>query len=307
MTLNFLSTQNDYVNFGNSAEINNLNDVGTFAGWFYRTSAAGDSAYFYKLNSAYTNGISMKAPGVNGLGLRLDVPMTGTSLRIQTNSSVVTLNAWNFVCATWDTSSPTATDQKLFVGTLTSPVSEISSYNFQIAGSGSVNNADSDGLGIGNIPSNPASFARFVGNIGWVGFWSTQLTQGQLRKIQYKPTASANCVLSCWFGKNGSGTQTDLSGEGNHGTITGATVSSRGLPLINPFFFEDSDYFGRPGVLGHPISAPHVPLPFMEQSNNIIVPTSSSSIKTIKGLTRASVKTINDLAIASVKTVNGLT
>lgn len=256
MSLTFTASTN-VVNFGSSASVDALGTAGTFVGWYYPTSLAGDRAYFYKMTSGYA-GFGFSPPSANPNGLRMTLDRATTLLRIQDNDSVVTSSAWNFVAATWNTAGLNA-DQKLFVGSLTSVVSEVASYNFQQVGSGTPTSVTSEDLGVGNVPSNPAAFAAWVGDIAFVAFWSTQLSLAQIRAQQFSPHVTANCVLFCWLGFNGTGTQPDWSGNGNNGTVTGTTASNTNVP-VSPLVVNASGFRGLPGTSGHPVTAPGVPL-----------------------------------------------
>lgn len=262
MSLTFTASTN-IVNFGSAASIDGLGTAGTYIGWVYPTALAGDRAYFYKLNGSYA-GIGLKPPGANGQGLRFDLARATAALRIQDNDSVVSLNAWNFVACTWDTAGSNA-DQKLFVGGLTSRVAEVASYNFQTVGSGTVTSVAGEDLAVGNINGGlAATWAAWVGDIAFVAFWDTQLTLAQIAAQQFSPHVTANCVLFCWLGFNGTGTQPDWSGSGNNGAVTGTSASGNNVP-ISPLVVNNKGFRGLPGVSGHPASGPGVPLG-MQQS-----------------------------------------
>lgn len=256
MSLRFTASTN-LVNFGSGASLDGLDNGGTWLGWYYPTALAGDRTYFYKTNSSYV-GMGFKPPGANTAGLRFDQSRATTDLRIQTLDTVVTLNAWNFVAAVWDPSATDA-DQFLYVGSLSALATEVSTYSHRTVGSGSVSSTASDSLSIGNVVANAQAFLGWVGDVAWVGAWNTQLSLGQIRALQFRPVATSGCVLSCWLGFNGTSTQPDWSGNGNAGSVTGATAPGTNVPLPRPNQFY-AGLRGDPGVSLHPTTAPHVPL-----------------------------------------------
>jgi hypothetical protein len=139
-------------------------------------------------------------------------------------ASTLTTNTWSFVCAGFDgTLAP-----KLYHGTLTTPVAEVS-YNGTPTAPSGTNGDDSAGpLVVGHRPG--LANSNVLGRIAWVGVWNETLTLGQLRAQQFRPRKTATSKLFVHYGYNGTGTQTDWSGLKHHGTLTGGAIGAH-VPL----------------------------------------------------------------------------
>ena len=72
----------------------------------------------------------------------------------------------------------------------------------------------------------------FIGRIAVTLLWNRALTLGELIDQQYNPHATSGCVGYWWL--HGTGTQPDLSGNANTGTVTGCAVADH-VPLRPPF------------------------------------------------------------------------
>lgn len=96
-----------------------------------------------------------------------------------------------------------------------------------------------------------------------------------------------------------------------HGTATGGTyntVATSTLQIGKRFADTGSDFRGyieELGVWSKALTSDEI-TDLYNSGSGLAYPFSTTSIKTINGLSLASVKTVNGLAIASVKTVNGL-
>lgn len=83
---------------------------------------------------------------------------------------------------------------------------------------------------IGNDPSDSLRF--FNGRIAYVHFYNRTVTEAELTTIMYKPGSISDGLYGYWplWGVNSP--EIDLSGNGNTGTVTGATESSDGPPVF---------------------------------------------------------------------------
>ena len=59
---------------------------------------------------------------------------------------------------------------------------------------------------------------------------NTDLALAEIQRQQFRPHPLASTLVFCMLGYAGTGTQPDWSGNGNNGTVTGATVADH-VPL----------------------------------------------------------------------------
>lgn len=151
--------------------------------------------------------------------LQFGVPITpsGTANAVS-NTGLVTANEWNFAAVKYDSSD--SQDVRLYHGDLSTLVTEVT-YASNVDGTIQSDNASAFIIGrdvAGSLP--------FTGDIASIlVFPNTALTLGQIRTLQYRPHSIAGIELFVHYGFNGSGSQIDRSGQGNNGTVTGATVA----------------------------------------------------------------------------------
>jgi hypothetical protein len=156
--------------------------------------------------------------------------------QVNTNANELVLNTWNFVAVTWDAVNTVDTDQKVYVGNLTTPAAEVGSYAVQQSGSGShTSNAGTDFI-IGNKSNNNAPTNARIANLR---MWNRILTAGEiLTQQKNRGPIGIGSALNMELGWNGTGTQPDWSGNGNNGTVSGMTVADH-VPLGPRFGFDD--------------------------------------------------------------------
>ena len=131
-------------------------------------------------------------------------------------------NKWVFVAGQTDIT--TAGNNRMFAGDLTTVAVEATSYVTQSVGVLGAGGNNSGTIAV--IGNNSNANVSFVGSIAWVGVWNRILTTQEIQDQQYSPHLTSGCVLFTNLGYNGSATTApDLSGNGNTGTVTGATFS----------------------------------------------------------------------------------
>jgi hypothetical protein len=227
MALSFSATANQFVNFGSATSLDNLT-AGTIVAWFRCTSTAAEN----QMLSVKGNG----APGyqnfvVNGftpgtLRLALDIGRATTGLQIVSGADAVVLNQWTFAAVVWDMAGSN-TDQRLYVGSRTARVAEVASYAFQIVGSGAISDNAGGNYVLGNFAGDQ-DWSRYVGQMALSAIWNRALTLAEIERQQFRPHVTTGCVG--FWDLHGTGTQYDQSGNGNHGTVTGATAADH-VPL----------------------------------------------------------------------------
>ena len=139
----------------------------------------------------------------------------------QANMSTFGENKWCFIGCSYNTAGANG-DQHLYHGDLITGVAEAAAYTTQTVGSGSVNSNAAANLVLGNIN---AANRGWPGRIALAMIFNRQLSLGEINNQQFNPHVDSGCVLYIHFGRNSTGTQFDYSGNGNHGTVTGATVA----------------------------------------------------------------------------------
>lgn len=157
----------------------------------------------------------------NGDPTKLRLNFTGTvSLLYRSVTQTIIPNKWLYLATTIDTSLGTGLKIAFFVGGLNqiagsvpldasptegSGYNSMASYNFQIGVAGAADGADS-------VIAMTAVFNRVLGI-------------PEIVSLQFNPFSNKGVLLTL-PGDNNTGTQWDLSGNGNNGTVTGATQES---------------------------------------------------------------------------------
>jgi hypothetical protein len=222
MARTFSAAANQFVNCGSGSSLDDLTR-GTVLAWFRCTSSVAENQM-----------ISVKgtgAPGfrnfvVNGFAptsmkLALDIGRATTGLQTVSAGAAVTLNQWTCGAGVWDMAATDA-DQRLYLGTLTARLAEVSSYAIQQVGSGAISTDAAGNYVMGNF-AGTEDWSRFVGDIAMQAIWNRPLSLAELVDQQAAPWPSPGCV-GFWV-LDGPGIQIDQSPYGNHGTVTGATFS----------------------------------------------------------------------------------
>ena len=202
--------------------------------WVYPTTLTTSRGIFGSRSpsSAAASVRQLRLSGTGGnIELRVSRATTATSY-ISSNTPLATLNKWYCVLATFDsTASPTG---KLYVGDLVTAMAEVT-YGTSTAGSGAVTAEASQAHTWGNrFNSTPYAHA-FQGSIACGQYHNRVLSLGEGLNLQWHPRMIAGVTAFHLLGRNGTGTQPDLSGNARNGTVTGATASN-GPPLGWPFF-----------------------------------------------------------------------
>lgn len=177
-------------------------------------------------------------------------------LRATTNAHIDITDAnlfpdtgWTFLAHTYSEGNGC----KIYRGNLTTVPAEVS-YVTQTVGVGNTT-ANSGDLWVGNRSA--AGALSVDHNIAVFMLFNTELTLGDIRRQWMWPHMDTGCIVFQHLGFNGTGTQTDWSGAGNSGAVTGATVGDH-VPLM-PFTMPTTI---RPYVPGAVIAS-RIPSQFM--------------------------------------------
>lgn len=225
MSLNFVSTNR--VDVGAGTSLDNVT-AGTCLVWAKTTNVGGSNQILYRKGAAVGDIYRFSFTGTT---LSAVVTRATTNLEaaaLHANCNGLAANTWVCFCATWNTAGVNG-DQKLFTGTLTSLLAEPSAYSTQAVGSGTAGNNAADSMFIG---STSTGSQPWLGDIAVFQYVNRQMTLGEARAWQFRPSWVSGTVGMWVLGWNGTTNVPDLSGNANTGTITGATVSAH-VPLGN--------------------------------------------------------------------------
>jgi hypothetical protein len=229
MALVFGALTTDKVDCGSAASLDDIPSAAfTVYAWVYRTANGANQHIFSKDNS-FPSGWSLTANNVSGTDGELRfVVFRNTSTATDwadaiSVSGTIPLNTWTFVAGRYD---PATTPQmKLYAGGLTTPVAEVASYFRQQDGTGSFLSDAAANLYVGNLQR--STTLPFLGRIQRGGLIPGALALGDLQILQYGTLVQAAAFApKLLFDFQATGTQLDFSGNGNTGTITGATTGS---------------------------------------------------------------------------------
>lgn len=215
--------------------LSNIN-TGWVAGWFYPTSDADRMYWFGSSASAAGSGNDLQ---IQQRGDQAGDPIQGFCGRATTylqaaapaaNFAAWGLNKWLFMVFVFDVTGAD-TDQKLYLGDLTTPPAEPSAYTTQTAGAGTTDRVGTADFYVGN---GLTTSREFKGDIdSFFGFDRLPTSAAEIARLWHETRhgllhgllADANCRLAVRYGLVGTGTQPDLSGSGSNGVVTGATRS----------------------------------------------------------------------------------
>lgn len=213
----------DKVSVAAASSINGLTTC-TLVVWVYPTTLTNQIRIFQKgLNPSH------KIIFLNGTGGNVEIDFgRGTSgagnvgVYISNNTPMSSVNKWYFVAGVWDAGGGAGNIMHLYIGDLTTAPTEVT-YGTKTDGVGSSPSDSSNNLIIGNHES---SSLGWQGRIAPVLFWNRTLSLAEIRAQWARRCITSGCVLYHELGWNGTGTQMDWSGNGNSGTVTGATVGA---------------------------------------------------------------------------------
>lgn len=249
MALLFSDASTDRVDIGSNASLDNL-ATGTMIAWCFPVTPGGADVISGKAPAGFGAYREFAIASAN-LRLSFILNRATTDLNAFSGNNVITAGQWNYYGCVWDVGGANG-DQKLFVGDLTTIVAEIGSYTIQTVGAGAQSDDSGSSQGIGNYVEEAGSNFSFEGDIAFFAIWNRVLTLGELRAQQFRPHVTNGCVGFYHLGFNGTGTQADWSGNGNSGSVTGATTSDH-VPLGPPFGFSDVNPY-EVAVVGNPLN-----------------------------------------------------
>ncbi len=220
---------NTYVSCGSAAGLDNI-AAGTVLVWARPTDVANE--YRVLISKGWDQGTSaqlgwdLHTRSADGTQLRFTVGRA-TSIQGVNSTPVMSANTWGCAAATWDITNG---GPKIYYGTLTATLADVSASPAN--GSGAQNDDSGRNVIVGAQDDGSLGYVAtaYYGSIAVAMVWNRVLSLAELRAQQFYPHPTAGCVLFTHLGYNGTGTQVDLSGNGNNGTVSGATVADH-VPL----------------------------------------------------------------------------
>ena len=239
------SAANQYVDCGSASALDDWT-AATFAAWCRATSLAGDGV-IRRIGAKHepigNNGKDLTHAWHSGLAipqdcLRIRVNRATTVAQAQSVANVVVANEWMFAVGTYDESD----GPRLFKGTLTTLAAEVSyDTGYPVVGSGATTSEAGGFLAWGNRGSSPSALAGFVGDLSYALYLNRRLTLAEIRDLQYRLLFHrfTEAKAAYHFGLHaGTGSQPDISGGGNTGTVVGSATLADHVPLGPPFAFS---------------------------------------------------------------------
>ena len=207
------------VNVTQNATIDSL-DPFTYCTWIYPTTITDQRYIIGKLNTSNGRHLDLHINGAAGDILAV-VDRTTPVVYTATGNPLATTNKWYFACVTFNSAGAAGSLMHLYVGDLETLAVDVSV--FASDGSGAYISDANGPLIIGN---NRTNLSSFQGRIATSQYVAAELTLGQIRALQFRPRSIEGTRLLTRLGANGTSTQADLSGKGNAGTVTGATLGA---------------------------------------------------------------------------------
>jgi len=242
MSLTFGGAVDHRVNLGSASMLDNIADF-TYVMWFYPTTLGVGGGLITKGVSGSANRQSMeRRNSVQANALFAIVDWTGAQdVTSESTANMIVADTWQCVAMTYDSAG---TIIRLYYGTLIASMAEVS-YSLQgTTPSGSRGDNAANDMFIGcNGSGTSGSLPQ---RIGAVEILNRILTVGELQSWQFDPRNLAGSLGFYRLGDNGTGTQPDLSGNSNAGTVTGATQSDN--PPLRRWRRAGALYPSRPAV-----------------------------------------------------------
>jgi hypothetical protein len=216
----------DYLNCGSPALFDNVTRLSVVAwikpagygenghGWVFSKTPAG----------GLTSGPAFATQGGEAKNLEFTQgwsKSTGKFAWWQTPVNSIALNVWQAVAVTYEGNS-TANDPRFYVDGVLQTTAETRGP------AGSRNSDAANTLYLGNRGNTDRTFN---GKLAHVHFYNRALTATEIAQLKQSPGSITNGLIAYWP-LSGSGSQElDLSGNGNHCAVSGATASADGPPL----------------------------------------------------------------------------
>jgi hypothetical protein len=213
------SGSTDRIDFGSAASLDDI-PVFTLAAWMKPTSLALTRVLFTKGGSS---GKRFRLFGATSSGsLQFVTAMSATNGSAQTAAATYTINAWQFVAATYDASF----NAKIYRMALGGAMTDVSGTVVQ--GTGTIATDAASSMLVGGDATNP-----FPGDLAEVFIIPAALNIGQLTALAYGSMPRECRLYAPLFGVPT--TEPDYSGNKNNGTLTGSAAGTTHPPVRSRF------------------------------------------------------------------------
>lgn len=236
-SLLFTAASSNVIDCGSGASIDAINPWTALA-WIYPTSFAADLTIIQK-GAAGTNtrGPNIFLADTSG-NVRAVMDRATTDANYITTGGPLVVDRWQFVAVAANAAGAAGSLFRMYVGDINrSPVE--ATFGTATDGSGAFGDDSAENFRIGNAKALTVGFGGRIAIVSLLrGDWEPQAIRRiwKITRDNLHPAAIANrlrdygCRLHLSPGYSGTGTQIDWSGYGNHGAITGATLTA-GMPM----------------------------------------------------------------------------
>ena len=226
-SLTFGAATTDSVNHGSNASLDNL-ATWTVVMWVYPTTLTAGRVYFNKLEAAPDNGRRRCLVDTATDEVSCQVRENDLLANYITNNANLTVNKWWFIAATFDLNAAAGESFNIYVGDFDTIATECT-YGTATDRTGTL---DSDAAGSMIIGNTAGGAASFQGDFSVFAHWNRVLTTAEIQNQQFSQVPTSGAVLLTYEGFNGTGSQRDLSGNANNGSVSGPTASSNAPPIF---------------------------------------------------------------------------
>ena len=219
MALNFNGTDHQ-VNFGSNPT---LDDLGPSTYMLIYKPTTLDATFRYLYRKFVSGGTSINH---HDSDIECTRVYSGSEMSVVSTGNVISSGNWYI---SFFVDGGDAVDPHIYHALLGSPLAEVS-YGAQDAPSGTLTTDASASVLVG-FRDDPR---KFIGDISRVAVWEEVCDLAACQRNYWRFLANPNMRLFCELGYgHGTGTQLDLSGNGNDGAVTGAALANH--PPMPPF------------------------------------------------------------------------
>lgn len=229
MALTFGAASSNRVDCGSAAGIDELLTMTVLALVRPTALTSGRVIVAKKFDTNATAGWRLALQGTTGqLNFNRRHTSNATSYT-STDNLCAPVDTWRWVAATYDEAGGAGARVNLYGAAIHEMLAETGTYATSTNGTGASLADEAQSLIWSNYTDNPS--ASFQGQMAFGMIVNRVLTLGELWSLQFNPRPISGCVNFMRFGWNGTSTQADMSGSGNAGTVTGASVATAWAPI----------------------------------------------------------------------------
>ncbi len=217
----FADNSTDSIDIGSAAGIDNISE-GALILWGYWPSV---SNALRAILSKGTGTWTFFRRSADGTSLRFQLNRATSLLELTSNTGFLAATTWTCVAVKWSIAGNAGT---IFKGLLASALANASTQTATGSGAKTDDSASNAHIGKGVSATGCDGMT-----LALVALFSTLPADADLESWRLRPRGNQSGCVGFWIlGNNGSmGTQIDQSGNGNNGTVTGATAASTQIPL----------------------------------------------------------------------------